>query len=632
MSDRTLLASVVLFRELYDSDKDVYDVIAEFIKASLLFSQRWIVNTTEVAHLLESEFELTLPEAVVGTALHKRLYKRDNLLSFDKGSYSTSQEQLSASRSLVDELSKLRQTQDAVLARLTRYVERTGGPLNEERRELLANCFCDYLFDHDRNTRFSENISAFIIASRKDAELTEQLNAVREGFVLYDGVRHSPDISSISHWKSKLSVFLDTEHLFNAVGMNGSLHEQLFRDFLNLVNEVRGKDGRMISLRYFSECADEVERFFRVAEHIIEGKATLDPSKPAMAAILQGCSTKADVVTKKARFFTELKSKGIYPADSEQETAAPQFNVESTSILDEIRGEIENKGRDFHEDKCLNTLRMFTKINTIRRGDNQRSFEEAGAILVSGSHIANFVAFHESVRSGDAGAPYSTDLEFVTNRLWFKLHKNLAKGVSHPQSLSVLAKAQVVLSSQLQNSVSDKFDKIKKDYESGVITEDQTKFLFNDLRSHASLPEALNETNIESVLTFLDHKDYEHHLRERSALEKQAEDGRAAVRELHAIQRDREALKIKLTSYVSGLLHFVAILAVIGCIVGAFYCTYLLLDQVGTGENESLTILGIIATLVVGLLPLIGWRRITKWLSRSHSAFINRICGEGAWP
>lgn len=625
MSDRTLLASVVLFRELYDSDKDVYDVIAEFVKASLLFAQHWSVNTTEAAQLLASEFELTLPEAVVGTTLHKRLYRRDGVLSFENGSYSTTPELLAASQPLVDELSNLQRTQDAVLARLTKYIEKTVGPLNQHQRELLTNCFCDYLFDQDINTRFSENISAFIIASQDDAELTEQLNAVREGFVLYDGVRHSPDLASISHWRSPLLVFLDTEHLFNAVGMNGSLHKQLFSDFINLANDVRGKNGRMIGLRYFSECADEVERFFHAAEHIVEGKAALDPSKPAMVSILKGCSTKADVLAKKARFFTELESSGIHPVDLGQQAAEPQFNVESDDLLTEIRREIEEKGRDFHEDKCLSTLRMFSKINTIRKGNSLRSFEDVGAILVSGSHISSFLSFHPSVRGDNGGFPYSTDLEFVTNRLWFKLHKSLAKGIAHPQSLNVLAKAQVVLSSQLNSSVSEKFDKIKSDFDSGLISEEETKYLFNDLRSHATTPEELDASSVESALTFLDHTDYEQHLRERSALEKEAEDGRAAVEELNAIRSKKQARRGMFANWTSLFLHSIAVLVMFGCVIGAFYGAYLLLGKLGSGNDDALAILGIIATVAIGLLPLLGWRKVVRSLLRSHSALVKRI-------
>ena len=625
MSERTLLASVVLFRELYDSDKDVYDVIAEFVKASLLFSQRWSVNTTEATQLLNSEFDLSLPEAVVGTTLHKRLHKRDRVLSFGNGCYSTSKEQLSGSEPLIRELQELRKNQEAVLERLTEYVESTSGALNDDQRELLATCFCDYLFDKGTSSRFSEKISAFIIRSQKDSDLTEQLNAVREGFVLYDGVRHSPDLSSIAQWRSQLLVFLDTEHLFNVVGLNGALHKQLVDDFLGLANDVRSKDGRMIKLRYLSECTDEVERFFRVAEHIVDGKATLDPSKPAMGSILSGCSSKSGVLTKKARFYSELKSRGIHPAEPKLEAAQSEFNVESSELLEEVRRDVEVRGREFHKEKCLNTLRMFSKINTIRKGNSARPLEEVGAILVSGSNIANFLAFHPSVRGEAGGAPYSSDLEFITNRLWFKLHKSLAKGIAHPQSLNVLAKAQVVLSSQLKNSVSDKFDRITRDFETGELSEEQTKLLFNDLRSHATSPEALDASNVASALTFLDHQDYEHHLRERSALESEAEAGRAAVEQLNAIRMAQEARRKKGARIISGAFHLALGAVLAGCVLAAFRGAYGLLAAMGSGGDDRLSILGILATLAVGLAPLIAYRRIWGLMLRSHKALENRI-------
>lgn len=630
MSERTLLASVVLFRELYDSDKDIYDVIAEFVKASLLFAQRWSVNTTEATQLLNSEFDLSLPEAVVGTTLHKRLHKRDGVLLFGNGCYSTSKDQLSGSEPLIRELQELRRRQEAVLDRLTAYVESTTGPLNADQRELLETCFCDYLFDKGTTSRFSERISAFIIQSQKESDLTEQLNAVREGFVLYDGVRHSPDLSSIAQWRSQLVVFLDTEHLFNVVGLNGSLYKQLVDDFLNLANDVRSKDGRMIKLRYFSECTDEVERFFRVAEHIVDGKATLDPAKPAMVSILNGCTSKSDVLTKKARFFSDLKSRGIHPAEPKLEATQSEYNVESSELLDEVRKDVESRGREFHEEKCLNTLRMFTKINTIRKGNSARPLEEVGAILISGSNIANFLAFHPSVRGESGGAPYSSDLEFITNRLWFKLHKSLAKGIAHPQSLNVLAKAQVVLSSQLKNSVSDKFDQVTRDLESGELSEEQTILLFNDLRSHATSPEALDASNVESALTFLDHKDYEHHLRERSALESEAEAGRAAIQQLDAIRTSQEIRRRKFARIISGASHAAIGGVLIVCILAAFRVAYSLLEALGSGGDDRLTIVGILATLAAGIAPLIAYRRIWSWMLQSHKALENRICGTRA--
>lgn len=626
MTERTLLASVVLFRELYDSDKDVYDVIGEFIKAALLFSKTWVVNATEVKHLITKEFELDIPEAVIATTLHKRLHKRDGILSYDNRLYTASQPKITESQHLVDELQQLQQHQSSVLQRLTMDVESTQGPLSNAQRELLANCFCDYLFDNDRNTRFSEQISAFIIKTQNDPELTAQLNAVREGFVLYDGVRHTPDLSSIGVWKSKLTVFLDTDHLFNAIGLNGELYKRLFSDFSSLASDVRAKGSRLINLRYFSECADEIERFFHVAALILEGKGTLDPSKPAMVAILKGCSSKSDVIAKKAKLFSELKSRGIHPVEPDAEITKDRFNVESADLLNSIRKEYENRGKDFHEDKALSTLRMFTKINTLRNGNSSKPFEEVGSILVSGSHLARILAFHPSVRSMEGDIPYATDLEFITNRLWFKLHKNLAKGLSHPHSLSVLAKAQVVLSSQLNSSVSEKFEKIKKDFASGDISEEETKFLFNELRSHSASPEALNADNVEAALTFLDHDDYDHHLREKSLLEEDAEKGRLAVAELTKIRDVKKARTRKYATWASIAMHAVIIMAIGYFVIICFKVAYELLSGFEDEGASPLAVLGIILTILMGIAPLIGYRAIWTRVRSSYARMVDRIC------
>jgi hypothetical protein len=625
MSQRTLLASVVLFRELYSGDKDVYDVIAEFVKGALQFAQKWSVNTTEATELLSKEFELSLPEAVVGTTLHKRLFKRDEFFSYENGIYTTSKAKLANSQPLVDELRRLQSLQQAVLTRLVTFIESTAGELGAEQKEVLSKCFCDYMFDSDLSTRFSDDISAFVLKSQNDPDLIGQLNAIREGFVLYDGVRHTQDLSQLGSWKTKLVVFLDTEHLFNAVGMNGSLHKQLCKDFISLASDARAKGNRLISLRYFSECADEVDRFFRVAEHIVEGRTPLDPSKPAMATIVEGCATKGDVITKKAKFIADLALLGIRQVDANDELALEKFNVESLGLLEKVRTDIQGKGRDFNEEKCVGTLRMFTKVNSLRGGESQKPFEDIGAILVSGSYIANYLAFHPDIRGANGSIPYATDLEFITNRLWFKLQKNLAKGMSHPQSLSVLAKAQVVLASQVKNSVSEKFDEIRKDFSRGRISEEQTKYLFNELRAYVTSPEALTETEVDSVLAFLDHKDYEHHLRERSHLQKRVEAGNEAISKLDAIHSAQIARRTKFSTIASFVVHGFGTLCVLALAVASCIIAYKLLAKLGSGEGDFLSVLGIIITVVIGVLPVIGWRKLLEWAKGSHSRLVKRL-------
>ncbi|HNE05596.1 MAG TPA: hypothetical protein PLT08_13805 [Anaerolineales bacterium] len=67
-----LLASLTVFRELYDKQKDVYGVIAEFLKEVIVKNGKRKFNTTEITNLLNNSFDFSLPEAVVNTAI-KRL-------------------------------------------------------------------------------------------------------------------------------------------------------------------------------------------------------------------------------------------------------------------------------------------------------------------------------------------------------------------------------------------------------------------------------------------------------------------------------------------------------------------------------------------------------------------------------
>lgn len=83
MVDRKLIASVALFRGLYDKDRDIYDVIAALLKAAIVFEKKWAFNTTEASHLLESTFGFQIPEAVISTTLRNRLKKKEGIVTFE---------------------------------------------------------------------------------------------------------------------------------------------------------------------------------------------------------------------------------------------------------------------------------------------------------------------------------------------------------------------------------------------------------------------------------------------------------------------------------------------------------------------------------------------------------------------
>ena len=73
-----LLASLAVFRELYDSEKDIYSIIASFLNDLIRKEKLNVIGINEITEKLNSEFEFDIPSAVVKTSL-KRLDYLQNL-------------------------------------------------------------------------------------------------------------------------------------------------------------------------------------------------------------------------------------------------------------------------------------------------------------------------------------------------------------------------------------------------------------------------------------------------------------------------------------------------------------------------------------------------------------------------
>lgn len=619
MSDRSLIASLVLFSELYDKNKDIYDVVAEFIKSSIIFRRKWVLTSTEAVSLLETEFGLNIPEAVVSTTLSKRLKRRDGILSFQNGHYHVAQEKIEGAKTLIKNLEVVTKNQKNLLDKFLSYVESRQGNLNDHQKSNLIESFSSYLFDSKTASKNIEIISSFIIKNQHDSGFTAQLNAVREGFVLYDGLQHSPDANKISSWQDELYVYLDTEHLFNAIGLNGELHKQLFKDFLSLSSEPRSKGKRIIKLKYLSESSQEIDRFFHMAEHIVEGKATLDPSKIAMTNIVNGCHTKSEVLAKKAFFISKLKEFGITEESISISDIEHSHNIGGRDFLSKIKLETEENGIDYSEDKCTATLQMLSKINFFRKGNHSGPFESIGHIFVSASGISRRLAFHPEIWPGEGSIPLSTDLEFITNRIWFKLKIGLAKETTHPQSLNVLAKSQVVLSSQINNAVYEKFEQTKKDFEEKKIDKDSAQILLNELRSKAVTPEELNAEYVDAALAVIDHRDYSIYLRENEILKRKALEGDFAIKTLDRI---RESESIKEKNKAKKISIFAHSLLTLTSIFIFIYLLIKLTSAFSTNNDTPLSKISFIITLAALLLPLFALNKILFFIKKSHTNFV----------
>lgn len=533
-----MIASVALFSELYDSDRDIYDIIAELIKGAIQVEGRWTLSSTEMVRLFNDVYGFDVPEAVLATAAKKRL-KKEGYLSFNKGIYSATEKLMCATRDIEKELSERKVVYRRIINSLIVYVEKkTKKELDDVKKDNIKNLFNEFLLGHYISDENGKHISSFIVSNQGDKEFVSELNTIKEGLVIYSGIRYTPDLNQLGVWSTSLTIYLDTEHLFNAVGYNGVVYRSIFQDFLKLINEINAQNknkkrrGRVL-LKYFEENKTAVENFFYAAEKTLRNKNSVDPSKTAMLSILNGCRSPSDVVNKKTTFFSDLKYMGISLEDSEIDYYENyELNVESEEAIIKLEKASKNGVKYFNEEECHHFLKIFTKINVLRKGVNNVFFDDAGYVFLTGNRTAIFYSNSSIVKFKEKDTPFATDINFVTNRFWFKLKKGFGNSNTLPRSFDVITNAQIIVSSLVNKSVSCRYESLLQDLGSGKISKERAVEMSYALRERRSKPEDITLDSINDQLKFIDEEDFERYLREKEGLLRLVQEGENAKLEL----------------------------------------------------------------------------------------------------
>ena len=144
----------------------------------------------------------------------------------------------------------------------------------------------------------------------------------------------------------------------------------------------------------------EINKYFEAAENILRSDSIVN-QQTAMKTILSGCSTPADIKTKKVRFFDELRKKGITyaPISEMPEHIAPEYNIECVEGFEQA----EQFSKNINEEEILNLLKLFTIVNTKRRGKNNVSFERIRYIYMTDSSLAGFLAHNSVIKMSRRG-------------------------------------------------------------------------------------------------------------------------------------------------------------------------------------------------------------------------------------
>lgn len=316
MKDKNLLASLAVFRELYNKDIDIYSIIAQFLCDLIKSHSLNNFDISQISKLLNDSFEFDIPIPVIKTALQRIEYLnkegRKYIVDVNKKKESISTE-------VIDRTNDIKESHNVIFNELSAYVEdKKKIKLSEIEIKELHNNFCNYLLEENIDDKYLEYISSFVIRNQGDKDFFKKINTIREGVILYSGLKYTNDsynLNEFGNWRKELNIFLDTEIIFHLAGYNGELYKQFAEDFMKFVSEINTNNQKnkknLINLLYFSEVKDEIDSFFAKAQHILEGRDILNPTVTAMTEIINGCSEKADLLNKKSDLYTLLNRKGI---------------------------------------------------------------------------------------------------------------------------------------------------------------------------------------------------------------------------------------------------------------------------------------------------------------------------------
>lgn len=512
------LASLAVFRELYNSEKDIYGIIGEFLKEIISSNGKHQFTINEITQLLNDTYDFKIPEAVVSSSLNRfkdSLEKSYGLFTV------TNQTTFNVTGKLTSIHTAIQHNNELIIIELFKFIEEKKKTiLSEEEKEEIVNSFCSFIIDESTTQEYSEYVSAFIVKGKKEIPFTTQLNTIREGVVLYTGLKFNSNLSELGSWNTELTIYIETEILFHFAGYNGQIFQNLFDDFFTLVKEINSKSlkksgKRLIRLKYFSEIKDEIERFFKKAEFIITGHDKANPSKTAMTSIINGCKFPSEIIEKKILFYELLKNNTILEDDYSNYYSEHnfKFNIEDKNLLNKLS---EKTGIE----DLSNYLKYLNYINIHRKGISDRGFENVGYVLLSGTANTLHLAWDESLKP-NGNVPLASNLSFLTNKFWFRLNKSFGKG-EFPKSLDIVTKAQIVLSSQLNNSVADKFNELQNKFKKGEFTEEQAVASISELRRQAKKPEEINDYDVGDVLKSIEESSIEQHLKEQELFKDKA--------------------------------------------------------------------------------------------------------------
>ena len=488
-----VMASYVTYKELFRGKKykSPYQILAEFIKYIIIQEKIYQFSCLEIKKMIVDTFGFKLPNAVLKSALKKVECVEEN---GRRDEYSVDYKKINIDSSFEMYKKNAEQENVRLMTKLVEFTEeRFCEKLDESKKQELLVDFMAYLLDESNGGDFQDIISIFIL---KNQENKEQIQAIREGCILYTGINY--DINEVGSIAENLTLYLDVEILFDLYGYNGEIFQTLAIDMIKLAQEAN-KKKKYIKLRYFEDTKREIEDFFRRAEDIVTGKALLKENI-AMKAIVSGCNDVTDISDKQSDFFHTLQYQyGILEDENRGYYEKEQYEANLEGLcLD---------GIDMNDSSIQESIKVISHINKLRKNKSFFDYLKSEYIFVTETRktieISNKIT--EMISEGDEidgkYVGYVINMNFLTNLLWYKMSKGFG-GDELPQNVNAIIKAKIVLSNYIAQNVAKTYDECKVAYEKGDITSEQFAARLIALKNKNIRPEEISVEGIEEDLNF----------------------------------------------------------------------------------------------------------------------------------
>lgn len=499
------IAAISVFGVYKTENRDAYDVIADFTKAAIAIKKEVEITPEVVQSNLMELYSLNIPVSIIKGVLKNRLKE---IVSRTNGVYivnSLPQDDIS---SKIDELLE---SYNIILSGLKSFLAssvKKESLLNLD-EDFIVNQFAKFIIDDYADERLEPYFSAYIISKKDDKDFRSYFERFAAGLISYYGLQYNDNNNNVGSWPKdcKLSIFIDTEFLFDCAGYNDSYYKKIFDEFKSLVDEINKpyKDKPVIELKCLPETLTSFDRVINTAKALVDKKQAPDPSKEAILKIVTESHDVFEVETHKAKVLSEVKKSNITfdTNDYSSFSVDPRYVTFGKEEYEKYLAEYSSENPENAEPKIDYYTKVLTIINGLRGGVSKTSFENCRYIFLSNSRIGHRIAYDQA-RNNDNAVPLSTDIDWLVSRFWYKLNKSFSN-TRIPLSLDIVARSQASLSEDVCSVIKKRFDDIKKkNLDDGV-----KQKLYASIRTIPKEIELYDSTNLPDILDFISYENTE---------------------------------------------------------------------------------------------------------------------------